>query len=186
MSYSCVDIDGVLCPDPTPRQNDDGAGYLDFIANAPALHTPNVQVGWLVTCRLEKYRAATEAWLENNGIRYNELVMMDYADAESRRAAGAYGAFKANVYSTTGALFFVESNPSQASEIALRSGKPVYCMGTRSLVRPGLIAQSRRRAIDSLARSWVGAARRRVLRLVRRATGASTTGAGAQAGTKES
>ncbi|MEN8374965.1 MAG: orotate phosphoribosyltransferase [Gemmatimonadota bacterium] len=185
MSYSCVDIDGVLCPDPTPQQNDDGSAYLDFIANAPALHTPNVQVGWLVTCRLEKYRPATEAWLEKNGIRYSELLMMDYPDAESRRAAGAYGAFKSDVYCTTGALFFVESNPSQASEIAQRSGKPVYCMGTRSLVRPSLIAQSRRRGVDWLARGWVGAARRQVLRLIKRAAGKSAVEASTQAGTKD-
>ena len=31
--FSCFDMDGVLCVDPTVDQNDDGEKYIDFILN---------------------------------------------------------------------------------------------------------------------------------------------------------
>mgnify|MGYP006922448723 CR=1 FL=1 len=37
MKEACVDIDGVLCMDPLPKENDDGARYIDFIRNATIL-----------------------------------------------------------------------------------------------------------------------------------------------------
>lgn len=154
LSKCCVDIDGVLCPDPTPEQNDDGPSYREFIADAPALHKPTARVGWLVTCRLEKYREATEAWLASRGIRYNELIMMDYPDAAARRAAGAYAAFKADAYASSGAHFFLESNPRQAREIARRTGRPVYCVSTRALVEPDPIASGRRVGAERVSILW--------------------------------
>jgi len=162
LSKCCVDIDGILCPDPTRAQNDDGHAYLDFVRSAPPLYRPTGRIGWLVTCRLEKYRAETEAWLDRRGIRYGELIMMDYPDARARRAAGAYGAFKAKAYLRTGARFFLESNPRQAREIAERTGRPVYCVGTRELVEPGSIARRRRDGAE-----WWSSVRSRVRRKLR-------------------
>jgi len=37
-----------------------------------------------VTCRLEKYREETEAWLDEHGVTYDNLVMMDHPDMEAR------------------------------------------------------------------------------------------------------
>ena len=34
LEKACFDIDGVLCVDPLPEQNDDGEKYIDFILNA--------------------------------------------------------------------------------------------------------------------------------------------------------
>jgi orotate phosphoribosyltransferase len=98
----CVDIDGVLCHDPTDSENDDGDRYMAFLQNAPPLHLPTFEIGWLVTSRLEKYRSHTEAWLSRHGVRYRELIMMQYPDMASRRAARQYTAFKADVYKSTG------------------------------------------------------------------------------------
>ncbi|HVR70368.1 MAG TPA: phosphoribosyltransferase family protein [Vicinamibacteria bacterium] len=162
LSRCCVDIDGVLCPDPTPAQNDDVEAYLDFVRSAPPLHRPTGLIGWLVTCRLEKYRAETEAWLEQRGIRYRQLIMMDYPDAAARRAAGAYGAFKAEAYTHSEALLFLESNPRQAREIAERAGRAVYCVGTRELIEPGPLARHRRDGYEWWSR--LGASLRRKVR----------------------
>ena len=56
LTKSCIDIDGFLCEDPSPQENDDGENYLNFLEKAPPLFLPTVELGWLVTCRLEKYR----------------------------------------------------------------------------------------------------------------------------------
>jgi orotate phosphoribosyltransferase len=135
LERACVDIDGVLCPDPTEDENDDGPRYEHFVATAPLLHLPTKPIGWLVTSRLEKYRALTEAWLDDQGIDYGQLVMMDYPDKAARVAAGNHGAFKASVYESTSAELFIESASWQAEEIARTTGKPVFCVETGSMLQ---------------------------------------------------
>ena len=132
-----LDIDGVLCHDPTNAENDDGERYLDFLQTARPLFKPDYKVGWLVTSRLERYRAETEAWLDRHGIQYGELVMMPYPDRDTRMRINAYGAHKARVYRESGALLFVESDVRQAVEIAELSRKDVLCTDTMQMVRPG-------------------------------------------------
>lgn len=128
LSRACFDIDGVLCPDPTEEENDDGEKYIEFIRNVPARFTPTFEIGCLVTSRLEKYREETEYWLRKNNIRYGELIMMNLATKEERIASGSHGRFKAEHYMRMKrADIFVESNPAQAEEIAAISGKSVFC-----------------------------------------------------------
>ena len=55
LEYVCMDIDGVLCEDPSVYQNDDGKNYYDFLINAIPKIIPTQKVGKLVSCRLEKY-----------------------------------------------------------------------------------------------------------------------------------
>lgn len=137
LENSCMDIDGVLCRDPASRENDDGPRYEKFLSGADPFYLPTRPVGWLVTCRLEKYRALTEAWLAARGVRYRELVMMDFPDMAARRAANSYASYKAEVYTRTGAIMFIESSLKQARQIADLSEKPVFCMETRDMVYPG-------------------------------------------------
>ena len=59
-----MDFDGVLCRDPTEEENDDGDKYRYFIANVEPIFKPSVEIGWIVTSRLEKYRDLTENWLK--------------------------------------------------------------------------------------------------------------------------
>jgi uncharacterized HAD superfamily protein len=153
---SCVDIDGVLCVDPTERQNDDGPRYRDFVLNARPLLLPTAPVGRLVTCRLEKYRDLTKQWLRRYGVRYGALDMMDYPTKAARLAAGNHASFKAGIYRETDTVLFVESSLRQAVGIAGQSGKPVLCMETREMVYPSLAAQAPvlARKAPSLARAW--------------------------------
>ena len=128
LSSACCDIDGVLCPDPTEEQNDDGEKYVDFIRNVPARFIPTCEIGCLITSRLEKYRSDTEYWLRKNNIRYRKLIMMNFATKQERVMSGSHGKFKAKHYKDIKeAEIFIESNEYQAEEIAGLSGKLVFC-----------------------------------------------------------
>ena len=161
---SCLDIDGALCADPTSEINDDGPRYCDFLQNALPLIIPSVPVGWLVTSRLEKYRALTEQWLAKHGVEYRELIMMDAQD-KAARVAQSHGAFKAAVYRSTGADLFIESDALQAIEIASLTGSPVFCMDTREMIlpeksaassEPGAVTLRRSGSYVATADSWTG------------------------------
>jgi uncharacterized HAD superfamily protein len=127
LEKSCFDIDGVLCPDPTDEQNDDGPKYIDFILNAPPLYVPGSKIGTVVTSRLEKFRPQTEEWLAKNNIRYKKLVMMNLPNKEARVRAGNHGSFKAEEYKSSEYDLFFESNLGQALEINRITKKPVLC-----------------------------------------------------------
>ncbi|WP_346795488.1 phosphoribosyltransferase family protein [Halomonas sp. Bachu 37] len=127
LSQSCFDIDGVLCVDPTAQENDDGEQYVTFLNNAEPLFLPSARIGCLVTNRLEKYRSQTVTWLEQHGIDYEHLVMLDLPSKEERRRQGVHSSHKGLFYKNSDYIFFIESSPRQAGNIARISGKPVYC-----------------------------------------------------------
>ncbi|MEH6387883.1 MULTISPECIES: phosphoribosyltransferase [Pseudomonas] len=138
ISHSCLDIDGVLCVDPTRMQNDDGANYLGFLEHARPLFIPSVEVKHLVTSRLEKYRCETEAWLERHGVRYQQLHMLDLPSAAERRRLDMHKQFKADVYrSDPHAVLFIENEELQAREIMRLTSKPVFCLETNEMYSPG-------------------------------------------------
>jgi uncharacterized HAD superfamily protein len=89
-----------------------------------------------VTCRLEKYRALTEQWLQKHGVQYGQLFMMNLPSKEARVASGSRASFKAQVYRTTQALLFVESSVGQARDIARLANRPVLCTDTQQMVYP--------------------------------------------------
>jgi orotate phosphoribosyltransferase len=137
LTESCMDIDGVLCRDPSDVENDDGPRYREFLETVPVRYVPSVEVGCLVTSRLERYRPETEAWLARAGVRYRRLVMHPATSGAERRAAGDHGERKAKAYLDTAAPLFVESDLAQAVTIAGISGRPVYCTDAAQMVYPG-------------------------------------------------
>lgn len=156
----CLDIDGLLCVDPTAEEDDDGARYEEFLRNAQPLFLPTVEVGWLVTCRLEKYRDLTVQWLQKHGVEYRHLIMMDYPTRAARERAKEHVAYKARVYKESGASLFIESSPVLASRIARASGLPVMCMDTSTVTRAPMRARfdifKQRTGLDR----WIRAIRR--------------------------
>jgi orotate phosphoribosyltransferase len=137
LGNACVDIDGVLCRDPSDDENDDGERYLQFLSGVPVRCRPKTRIKHLVTSRLERYRRETEEWLGRSGIQYEKLWMAPYATGAERRAAQAYGKLKADVYRETGALLFIESSEKVAREIAELVQKPVFCTDARQMMYPG-------------------------------------------------
>lgn len=136
LSYCCMDIDGVLCEDPTLLQNNDGKKYEKFLEDAAPKLIPTARVGYLVTCRLEKYRSQTEAWLAKHGVQYDHLIMLDVDSAKDRRKKISHGGYKAEIYKNTDCFLFIESDYEQASEICEKSGRQVYCTANRKLITP--------------------------------------------------
>jgi uncharacterized HAD superfamily protein/hypoxanthine phosphoribosyltransferase len=134
LEKACFDIDGVLCADPTPEQNDDGEKYIDFILNAPPLFIPGSKIGTIVTSRLEKYRKETEIWLEANNIKYNDLVMLDLPDMAARQKANNHGGHKAKAYMSKPYVLFIESEYAQSIEINRISKKPVLCTANFEMI----------------------------------------------------
>ena len=132
---SCFDMDGVLCEDPTEEENDDGKNYLNFILNARPKFIPSYTIKTIVTSRLEKYRKPTETWLAKQGVVYEKLLMLEGHTAESRRASGVHGLFKAEEYKKEEYVLFLESNRRQAEEIHKITDKPVYCVDTNELLQ---------------------------------------------------
>lgn len=164
----CMDLDGVLCIDPSAGENDDGSNYLKFISEAPPYFIPSYPVGRIVTSRLEKYRSQTEAWLERWGVRFRALDMLNLPDAATRRAIAAHAVFKASVYThATDTELFIESERGQAVEIANRAGKPVLSFLTQELFEPGVsVAYLRQVPYRWASRvRWLG---RNAIRAIRR------------------
>lgn len=127
LQKSCLDIDGVLCVDPKPEDNDDGEKYVEFLLNAAPLYLPKCPIGTLVTSRLAKYRPQTEQWLAKHNVKYDKLVMLDLPTMEARQKANNHAAHKAAEYGSSGYALFIESSISQALEINKITGKPVLC-----------------------------------------------------------
>lgn len=134
------DFDGVLCRDPENHENDDGERYMDFLYRAEPLFLPARPLGHIVTGRLERYRAQTEAWLHRYGIQFESLKMMPYANKAERMAAmhggGGRGGWKAREAKRLGVELFIESSPKQAGIIAREAGIPVWCTATQSAFHP--------------------------------------------------
>jgi len=134
----CVDMDGVLCKDPTDKQNDDGAEYLNFLFDTPALIKPTFKIGSIVTSRLEKYREETVEWLKRNQINYNNLYMLD-SDAKTRREQMLHAPFKAKMFKKIiSSELFIESDYYQSIQISKLSGKQVLCFNNQKMVYPNV------------------------------------------------
>jgi adenine/guanine phosphoribosyltransferase-like PRPP-binding protein len=132
---SAMDFDGILCHDCPPESDDDGPRYLEFIRNAMPLYTPRrCPVPLIVTARIEKYRAETEAWLRRHGIAWHRLVMHPAATLRERQRDNI-AAYKARHYAdwarshraSPGPHIFFESEDRQAREIAQASKLLTIC-----------------------------------------------------------
>jgi orotate phosphoribosyltransferase len=150
LSNWMFDLDGVLCRDPLPSENDDGERYRQFINGVPPRVVPSKEIGYIVTCRLEKYRDLTEQWLSKHGIEYDQLIMMDHPSMEARRAAGNHAEYKANVYENSDSKLFIESNENQANKIARLTRKPVFCVNSNCMYRQEYLTRVGRETVNSV------------------------------------
>lgn len=129
ISLCAVDMDGVLCADCPKEMDDDGEKYLKFLKRAPLKFKPlKHKIGAIVTSRLEKYRPQTERWLKRRGIKYGKLIMGQWESKDERK--GKQAQYKADFYSNSPYLLFIESSEKEALEIARITGKAVWCVDT--------------------------------------------------------
>lgn len=130
LSEAIVDIDGVLCDDPPALLEDDYPNYLHWMTHVEPKQPIGHKIGTLVTMRLEKSRPQTEAWLYANDIRYDRLLMHTAKTPQERRGQ-RYGVIKGQWAQEVGATWGIESEPSQAVDIAKTAGVPVICTGDK-------------------------------------------------------
>lgn len=164
MAHACVDIDGVLCADPSFIDNDDGPRYERFLREAPPRLLPTKPVGMVVTSRLEKYRSLTETWLARHGVEYERLAMLEGVTAAERRRGGMHAQFKAEVYQQSPHALFIESNLEQAIDICRIAQRPVYSIEQSRLIEPAGVSA----AMATLVRDWRITARQVVKKLLAR------------------
>lgn len=168
LANACLDIDGVLCVDPTQAENDDGPAYRRFLRQTAPLVIPSVRVKHLVTSRLEKYRPETEDWLARHGVQYGQLHMLDLPTAEERRRLNMHHKFKASVYRADPlSTLFVESEAQQALEIMRAADKPVYCTENNQMYVPGMSLST----LHASMRHQAASLRRRLGNRLRRLAG---------------
>lgn len=141
-----MDFDGILCHDCPPGSDDDGERYKRFINTARPKYLPRkVPIPLIVTARIERYRAETEAWLKRYGVSHYALIMHP-AKSLRERQRDDIAAFKAHHFEwwakrhrpVPAPLMFIESEDWQARRIAEITGRMVVCPGTASVYPSGL------------------------------------------------
>lgn len=131
LAHCCLDVDGVICRDPTGEEKRDPAAYRQFIASTPLLYKPAKRVGAFVTGRSSKYRAETEAYFQRHGIAYGALAMRE--GDRLTKTVEAHAEHKAAFYRKSDAVLFIESDARQAEMIARLARKPALCIQTGKL-----------------------------------------------------
>jgi uncharacterized HAD superfamily protein len=133
MNKCLYDIDGVLCVEPPDERNEEQ--YIQYIKNAIPLFIPRTKIGGIITYRLIKNLDITQKWLNDNGIKYNELTMFNAKTWEERRKKGIPPEnYKADFYNSHNNYeLFIESSDYQAKKIAEITNKPVYSVETNKM-----------------------------------------------------
>ena len=112
------DLDGVLCPDFTAEQDDDGDLYIQTMREMPPTHfTRSKKPKHIITARLEKYREETEQWLGRNGVIIDSLTMGPWETKQEREQDDVWK-WKADRLVALGLDVMVESNDHGAQMIA--------------------------------------------------------------------
>lgn len=140
-THIALDFDGILCEDCPPGDDDDGPRYLNFIRNAKPKYLPRKHpVPLIVTARVEKYRAETEAWLARWNVKHYALIMHPAATTRERENYDV-SAYKAHhfkhwaqrFHANPGPHIFIESEDWQARRIHELTGLMTVCPGSTAV-----------------------------------------------------
>lgn len=127
-----VDLDGVLCENRPVGMADDEIAYVDWLSNARPYLIPAFEIDDIVTCRPEKYRQQTEAWLKKHSVRYKELHMLDVPSGSERRRR--YARHKIDKLLIIKPDMFWESNWDQSQSIWNEVRIPTLCIDNMTLL----------------------------------------------------
>ncbi len=134
LEHGClaVDLDGVLCLDPPQGADGDEAAYLEWLPNAKPYLIPAFEIDCIVTCRLEKYRSQTEAWLDAHNVKYKDLIMWDLPSKSERR--GRFARHKIESVLRVKPEMVWESNWDQSQSIWRETRIPTLCIDRMTLL----------------------------------------------------
>lgn len=114
---AAFDLDGVFAENCPIECDDDGPRYVDWMRRVqPMQWSIEYEVPCIITARRDVYREQTLDWLSRHGIRVRDLVM--YPGAFAERSRTSIGRWKAEQAIARQRGIFVESDYSQACEIA--------------------------------------------------------------------
>ena len=117
MQHVASDLDGILCHNPPD-------------SDIPLYLPRHVSVAAIITARPESERATTESWLARWGVKYARLIM--WPGKAEDRSVESVADWKAQKCLTSGAEFYIESEPPLADAIR-RTGIRVLCPGQGAL-----------------------------------------------------
>lgn len=128
-----VDLDGVLCEEPPEDIEADEEHYRAWLRAARPYLIPAFTIDAIITNRLEKYRAETEAWLVQHKVQYTTLYMWDVPWPELRRD-GEKARHKIATLLKMKPFIFWESGIKEGKEIFDKTNIPVLCVGENALL----------------------------------------------------
>ncbi len=127
LGKACVELEGVLCQPYNQTENKEW-NFDEYISKVQPNFIPKSNIAVVTTTRPEKYREKTEQWLNDNGIKYTELLMAIQNEADSVR-------FKALIYKRRKKLeLFLEGSKVAAQRIFEITGKDVYCLESNEML----------------------------------------------------
>lgn len=120
-----TDFDGVLCPDCSIDDDDDGDRYRNWMRRVPAkFRATGYEIPVVITARLERYRQLTMEWLTRHHFRVGRLVMGPWSSPQDR-TLDAVSQWKAEQIVSNGCGLFVESSDAIARGISRQWPGPV-------------------------------------------------------------
>jgi len=126
-----TDMDGVLCRDPSKRENDKGPRLEQFYRTADTKFLFTKPIKYVITSREEHFRKVTEEWLSKNNIAYEKLIMKPTGNPGGNQAHGEYKAAMLNQMSEI--QLYIESDPKQAKVISQLINIPIWCTDNQKL-----------------------------------------------------
>lgn len=126
-----TDMDGVLCRDPSKKENDRGPRLEQFYKTADTKFLFTKPVKYVITSREERFRKVTEEWLLKNNITYEKLIMKPTGNPSGNQAHSEYKASMINQMPEI--QLYIESDPKQAKVISQLVSIPVWCTDNQKL-----------------------------------------------------
>lgn len=128
-----TDMDGVLCRDPTKKENDKGQKLENFYYTAPSKFLFTKPIKYIITSREEKFRVSTESWLNKHNIVYEQLIMKSTGEPGGNISHANYKSQTLKKLSDV--ELYIESDPAQATIISQNVDIPIWCTDNQTLYK---------------------------------------------------
>lgn len=126
-----TDMDGVLCRDPSKKENDKGPRLENFYKTAESKFLFSKPIKYIITSREERFRIVTETWLTFHNIKYEKLIMKPSGSSGGTHANAEY---KTSVLNSMAKVeLYIESDVEQAKIISQNTGIPTWCIDNQKL-----------------------------------------------------
>jgi len=128
-----IDMDGILCEEPRAGlEEHDKEGYIKWLKEARPYLVPTFEIDFIITNRLEKYRAITEKWLKKHRVRYKRLIMWNIGSVKEKKK-GRKTRHKIETLLKIKPKFYWESSYGEAKDIWESTKIPTICVESKTL-----------------------------------------------------